>query len=112
RQQRPEPHRDARGGGILRAVADPRLLAMHLAWDRHAIRDEAGGPRDRERLLAAVPLRPDYAPARHESVPARFDAAAHPPRGVPLQRGAVHVAHPDAAERVTPQAQAGATRTG
>jgi hypothetical protein len=51
---------------------------VYRAWDGHAVWDEAGGTRNRKRLLAIVSLRSDHAPARHEPFPARFAAADIP----------------------------------
>ena len=93
-----------------RTVADPGLLAVHRPRHRHAPRHEAGGARGRLRLLAAVPLRPDHAGTGHEPVPARLAAAAHSARGVPLQRGPLQVADPDAPGRGEADARAGAAR--
>ena len=92
RQHRTGARRDARGGGVLRAVPDPGVLAVHRPRHRHAPRHEAGGARRGLRLLAAVPLRPDDARTRDEPVPARLAAAAHSARGVPLQRSSLQVA--------------------
>ena len=110
REQRAGARGDARGGGLLRNVAHPGLLAVHRARHRHAPRHEAGGARRGVRLLAAVPLRSDDAGTGHEPVPAGLAAAAHSARGVPLQRGALQVADADAPGRRETDARAGAAR--
>ena len=60
-EQRAGARGHARGGGLLRNVADPGVLAVHRPRHRHAPRHEAGGARRGLRLLAAVPLRSDDA---------------------------------------------------
>ena len=78
------------------AYAGPSLILAYSHCIAHGIdmryRHEAAGPGGRQRLLAAVPLQPDDAHCRRESVYPRLAAAAHSAEGVRLQRASLQFA--------------------
>ena len=74
----------------------PRLQPLHCTRLRPALRHEATGSGDGQRILAAVSLQPGHARRRPESVPARLCAADHSIQGLRVQRAALPGARADA----------------
>ena len=106
-----DPHQTLTAFREAEAYDGPSLVIAYSHCIAHGIDMQQGPrpavPRRRLRPLAAGALRPGGARQRRQPVPARLAPAAHPARGLHLQRAAL----PDAAQRRPRRGRAAARRS-
>ncbi len=77
------------------SVTRHRLQPLHRPWDRHVDGDEPPERSRRQRLLAALPLRPAARRGRRAPLPPGQQAAIDPAQDVHVEGGALRDAQPD-----------------